>query len=347
MSDSIARLAVVITGDASPLGIATRQATGYVKKFEVETTGSLVQVGQSAKAMNAVFGVASGNLGKLTALGALGPTAGLLVAVAAAGKLAFNIAAASDALEVAAGGNTLDTWAGQWDRVQKASTSIAQSIGRPASEMLTRETQQMADIMLFIADRIMPDQVRQEREKLALLEQQKKAVEARAIVEEKVRKEWEAFAKAVGEAENKAGLKMNSRAESLRESLRTPREELVGALAEAQMLFDRGFISAQTYERAALQAGRAFADANRMGDRMEQRETAATPLVSAASRWTSEGFSALQEARQAAQRQAEIERQQLEAQREANKILEEVRDELTDAGLSKAEAAIVVEEVSW
>lgn len=346
MSDSIAKLSVIITGDASPLGRATAQADGYVRAFERSTGSAMLRAGESAKAMGNAFSVASGNLGKLSSLASLGWVGAIVAATVAAGKLAFNLAAISDELEVAAGGNKLDTWAGQFDRVQAAATSIAQTLGRPIAEFLTHETEQLANVLELIADSIMPDYIRAEQERAKLLEEQKKKEKEIADQKEKAAKAAKAAAEEQARELERIGRDLQSRADAIAKSIRTPREELVGALAEAQMLFDRGFLTAQQYERAAQNAGRAFANATRM-DRPETRESAVTPLVGAATRWTTEGFSALQEARQAQQRQAEVERQQLEEQRKANEILEEMRDQLEDAGLSPGSAAIVVEEVSW
>ena len=370
MADSIAKLSVIITGDASPLGQATRQGTTYVRQFERDSSGSLMAVGNAAKTTSAAFAVAGGNLGRLTALAAnLNPLhAGILLVAAAAIKMGYSLAASADEAQVAAskiadeyeaayeklhgkkidvGFNKEDTWSGQSERLSEQFGRFANAAaGNTLAAVMTKETSDYANILAFLAHQLTPAHVLAEEQRLKVLQKQteemKKQVKAKEEAEKKAKEAAERQAKELADFQRQ----LTTQANALASSLRTPREELVGALAEASQLFARGLISAETYERAARKAGQEFAEASKIQDRIKQ-ESSVTPSVGAATRNTVQGFSALQEGRQAFQRQAEIERQQLEVQREQLKAMEEMRDQLVDAGVSQESAQIIVEEVSW
>ena len=316
MADSIAKLSVVITGDASPLGRATQQASGYVKQFETNTATSLTGIGNSAKAMNAVFSVASGNLGKLTALASLGPAAGLLIAAAAAGKLAYNLAAASDALEVASGAKAADTWAGQFDRVQAAALSIAQTLGRPLSEALTRETATWARILERVATAIMPEQIRQERALAASMEQRKKLADDLA---KKEKEAAEAASKAFRESQDRA----RSAAQRITAALRTPGEIFTDTVAELNRLLEMGLLNIETMNRGLAKARADLVDASKI---VRETKTMVDSYrgVGAAERNTAAGFSAVQAGRAELLRLTELAKQELEEGKRTTKAIADV-----------------------
>ena len=83
MSDSIAKLSVIITGDASPLGRATQQGTQFVRQFETQTTASMLKASDQSKIMSASFALANGNLRSLSSLLAFGWVGGIVIAAAA------------------------------------------------------------------------------------------------------------------------------------------------------------------------------------------------------------------------------------------------------------------------
>lgn len=370
MSDSIARLSVLITGDASPLGQATRQGAGYVKQFERESGGSLMAVGQAARSTSAAFSVAGGNLGKLTSLAAgLNPVhVGLLLVAAAAVKITSSLAQAADEADVSAtkiadayeaayeklhgkkidvGFNKEDSWTGQHERMMQEFGRLQSVLGGPLADGMERISRSFAEVFKMMADDLMSDEQKAQEKKLALLQKQTEELKKQAEAKEKAAKAAQEAAEKEARELARVRKEMQDRADAIARSVRTPREELVASLAELSQLFGAGMLTAEAYERAAQKAGREFAEASKLKDRMEPRESSVSPLVGAATRWTTEGFTALQEARQAGARQAEIARQQLEAEREAARLLEEIRDELTGAGLSEREAGIVVEEVTW
>ena len=307
---------MVITGDASPLGRATQQASGYVRQFETNTASSLTGIGNSAKAMNAVFSVASGNLGKLTALASLGPAAGLLIAAAAAGKLAFSLAAASDALEVAAGGDAANTWAGQFDRVQAAALSIAQTLGRPLSEALTRETATWARILERVATAIMPEQIRQERALAASMERRKK------LAEEIAQKE-EAAAKAASRAFQDAQDKAKSAAERITQSLRTPAEVYADTVAELNNLLQIGLVSVETMGRGVAKARADLIDAGKIARETKSLTSSSGPL-SALERGSSAAIAFIQQSREEQAKANELARQDLEESKRQTKAMQDV-----------------------
>lgn len=322
MADSIAKLAVIITGDAAPLGRATQQGAQFVRQFEAQTTGSLATVGNSAKSMNAAFAVAGGNLGRLTALASLGWVGVLAIGAAAAGKLAFNLAAASDALEVAAGANALDTWAGQFDRVQAAALSIAQTLGRPISEALTAETRGLADLLERIANDIMPEYIRREQELAALAEKRKK-LEAEAAKERK--EAAERAERAFREAEERA----KSAAARITASLRTPAEIFADTIAELNQLFRAGLLNVDTLNRGLDKARADLLEAGKMIEAKSLRPAAA---ITAAERFTASGQSAIEAARRNAEAQLEVERAQLAAAKRREELIKETNRLLRGKG---------------
>lgn len=318
------------------------RAQGIVRGFNsgVGNTGTLArtafkQAGDAAALM-------SGNLMKLGSVAAAVGGAGgpLAIMAAAAAAIAFKLASISDAQRVAAGGE-MGTWAGEWDRASKAATDIAVVLGRPIADVLAKETGDIASILEFIAREIMPDYIREEQKLIALKEKQKAIDKEAAKAAEEAAKKAAEDARLLGEFLEKKGRDMQSRADAIAQSVRTPREELVGALAELSQLFEAGFVSAENYKRAAVEAGEKFREATELKDKAS-KQAKEMQGVGAATSATIAGFSALHKAARFQQTQAELQKEQLREQVKANQILEDLRKDL-----SKQEADIIINEVSF
>lgn len=372
MADSIAKLAVIITGDASPLTAALAKAQADTQAFasgikdpfqrglsvmkaqgseswitglerlkaqganplealRLDASKFTAEAERSAGAafkMSMALQAARGNVGAISNLiQSGGMTGGLVAAGVAAGILAFKLAAISDAQKVASGANPLDTWAGQWDRVQENAEKIGVTLGRPISNVLTRESRDLANILGMISDMIMPETLRQERELIALRAKQAEQAKADAARREAAAKKAAEEARLLGEELERQGREMESRADALARSLRTPREEMVGAIAEAAELMEKGFLSAQNFERAAEAAKEKFREANKIRERAQSR---ADSPVAATDRFTMAGFSAVQQAFRDMKAQEEIEKEQTEELKKQTEIEQEIAKILND-----------------
>lgn len=195
-ADSIAQLAVIIRGDASDFEGTMNRAALSLRRWSADSEDLNAKAFKMSQALSA----ARGNLGALVSIAQQGGLAtGIVAAAAAAGVLAFRLAKVSDAQRVAAAGGKAgpDSWAGQWERAAKAAGSIAATLGRPIADIMARETKQIADILTLIADRILPDELRQEQHKLAILERQKQLMRDQASLKEQLsdltKKEVEQF----------------------------------------------------------------------------------------------------------------------------------------------------------
>lgn len=183
MADSIAKLAIIITGDTSNLDTVMNRAALNMRRWGTEVESSNELTLKMSQAMSA----ARGNVGAMVSILQRGGMAtGITAAAVAAGALAFKLGAISDAQRVLASGGKAggDSWAGQWDRVEKAAGSIAATLGRPFADFQARETQQIATIMEFIARQILPEELRQEQQKIAILEKQKELIRSQADLKE-------------------------------------------------------------------------------------------------------------------------------------------------------------------
>jgi hypothetical protein len=377
---SIAKLAVILTADTSQLTANMGRAQGIVRTFNtnIGSTGSLAKAG--FKQASDAAALLSGNLGRIGQVaGGLGSTGGPLALVAlAAGAISLKLAAISDAQRVAAGGSTLNTWAGQWDRVQKSASSIAVTLGRPIADVMARETGQIANILEGISQSIMPEWQRQEEMVLKIMQAQKAAVKELGDMKDRVvnltKGEADAYRKiqtemtellakqkvmgGLSEAEAKRFERLNqarnalgfrrdmrefdkgaaameaekfrdleSRAKSLTESLRTPREDFVASLADAAAMFEAGVLNAQGYQRAAAAAKEKFREASQI---RERSQTQANSGIAATDRFTMAGFSAVQQASREMQALEAAEKEQIEELKKQTEVEQEIAKILND-----------------
>lgn len=186
--NSIAKLAVILTADTTQLSANMGRAQGIVRNFNsgVGNTGTLAktafkQAGDAAALM-------TGHMNKLGAVaGALGAAGGPFAVLAAVvGAIAFKLASISDAQRVASGASKAATWAGQWERAGKAANDIAITLGRPIADALANETRQIADILSLIAHQIVPDEIRAEQQKLAIIERQNDVLKRQQAIKDQL-----------------------------------------------------------------------------------------------------------------------------------------------------------------
>lgn len=122
---------------------------------------------------------------------------------------------------------------------------------------------------------------------------------------------------------------LKSKAEQIRESMRTPVEVFRDTIGELREMFEREFIDENIFSRAIEKATDDFMEASRA---VKATRLDAGPGTSAAVVGTSEGSRAIAEAQRLAAgmaAQRAVSERQLEAQRQANAILREIRDKPT------------------
>jgi hypothetical protein len=323
VANTIAKLAVIITGDASPLQRSLDKAAMSANNF---ARSSIDGLEQKFKQFNQVLNALSGGnlMGAVVNLGKLAGPIG--IAATAAGALAFKLGAISDAQRVAAGANPADTWAGQFDRVETQVGRIAAILGRPIADVLAHETKQVADTLEMIVRNIMPDWVRQEEAAIALAK--RKSELAKEAVEQKKR-EREEDLKLVRqmherhEFERARGMEQLERARAIANSLRTPREELVATITELGELVHAGALSVEMYERGVRRAKEEFLEADKAKLKMQDR---GTPSVGAAERFTQAGFSAVQAGQRELKNLQAIEEKHLNATFEQTRVMKETNE---------------------
>jgi hypothetical protein len=323
VANTIAKLAVIITGDASPLQRSLDKAAMSANNF---ARSSIDGLEQKFKQFNQVLNALSGGnlMGAVVNLGKLAGPIG--IAATAAGALAFKLGAISDAQRVAAGANPADTWAGQFDRVETQVGRIAAILGRPIADVLAHETKQVADTLEMIVRNIMPEWVRQEEARIAAAKRAGEEAKKEAAEKKKAAQEAEKAAQKARELadyEKQKGMEQLGRARAIADSLRTPREELVATLGELSVLLNAGALSVEMYQRGIAKAREEFEDATRVKRDFERTSTQG---VGAAERFTAAGFSAVQAGQRELKAIADHAKKQLEAQREQARLHKETNE---------------------
>lgn len=326
MADSIAKLAVVITGDASPLAKATGDAAQIVRKFDSDTSNAFANGVKGAKLFQAAIHGAEGSLRGLGHLAELSfGVAGPLLAIAGIAKATFEFAAAADELNVKLGASELDTWAGQWKRLTENVSTAVGIIGEPLAGAAKEASAAFADLAASFNEWMRPG-ITAELEAVAHAEERakehaKQQAIAKKAAEEAERKRAQAAKEAADAAEKERDAmtqwmhEQDRAADSIRKSVATPLEQLKDKFLELRQLFHDGFIDEETVGRAAEQAVDAFRKAK--GELTRDTGTAAV------NRFTTAGFSAVQSGQRELQRLEQIQKDQLA---EAKKIADVDRE---------------------
>lgn len=326
MADSIAKLAVVITGDASPLAQATNRASNIVRGFgnEFTTFGQKSGQGlnlatQSAYKLSTALSAARGNLGAAFTVG--GPA---LLAITAMTAGVLKLAAAGDTLMQKLGADKLDTWAGQWERVNEQIGIMGTTFTTIAAEASSG----LADMLAGINESLFPDSVAYTNALKARQDAAKKAVEHGKKQEEANKRQIAINKKAAEEQQRERDAMLDmanarrDRADQIRESVMSPAKEMQRTFHELRSMFDDGLIDEETAMRAGMKAREAFDNASGSRSKEAQARTGAA----AAERFTMAGFSAAQSGQRQIEQQLRVQQQQLKAEQEQVKRQQETND---------------------
>jgi hypothetical protein len=348
VADSIAKLAVVITGDAGPLATALAKASanvdswsrgmatmavqndkwlaglekmrpgsaGNANPFEAMrlgasgASGSIDRLNTASVKLSTTLSALRGNWGAAFSVG--GPALlGITATILAVRKLAT----AGDDLLEKIGADELETWSGQWGRLNEQLGVT----GLRFTEIAREATGDLADAMAGINQALFPDSV-------AHIE----AIKAREFTEKRIKEQKEAAAKAAekqakankeaAEAQQRERDAMldianarRDRAQSITDSLRTPSEELIAKFRELRELFAGGVIDQELFG----QSGERMID--EAMDRIKRTKTheRKTEGIAAAERFTSSGASAVEASKREIERLAKISQQELEESKKA------------------------------
>lgn len=346
MSDSISKLAVIITGDTAPLSSAMQKAMRDVDIFAAMTAqraregadawnAGLARMKEAAEAaknpfeqlnlgarkmaggfdsatasgvkLSTMLGAFRGNLNAAFLVG--GPAAlGIAAMVLGVKKLAD----AGDDLLVRLGEDKLNTWAGQWERLNEQLGIAGMNFAAIAAEA----TAGLAETLASINEALFPESVahadalkaRQAAEKQ--IEESKKKQNDENEKQLRLNKE----AAEAQERERDALLEFKQRfidrGDDIRKSVLTPAEKLRETFLELRQLLSGGFIDEATAERA----GQAAVDAiHKAKDEISRPDQG----VGAVNRFTTAGFSAVQSGKRELERISELQRQEVEAAKRA------------------------------
>lgn len=314
MAESIAKLAVIITGDAAPLARAMGQASAAITKTERSTIKLSSALSALRGNWSAAFGVGGGGALAITAM--------------AAGV--FKLAAAGDHLMQKIGADKLETWAGQWERVNEQLGVM----GLRFSTIAAESSSALADTLGGINEALFPDAValvnaikeREAREK-SITEQKKKQEEANKKQAQANKEAAEAQ-----QRERDALLDManaqRDRGDAIREAVRTPLEEMKATFAELRALLSQGFLDEQTAIRAGEAAAKRFKDAIAAPERAMHTSHG----VAAADRFSVAGFSAVQSGLRDLDRLEKVQKDQLAEQKRQTKVQEEIAKAMANLG---------------
>lgn len=350
-ANSIAKLAVVITGDSSPLAQSMNDGAQHIRTFasHAEHAGHEGALGALAsglkigvQGMHAFEGSTRGIIHTLHNLA--GPAGIALVAAAGIGFLTVKMTEAADAAREArnkinedfakafegATGNKLDikpeeTVSEAWKDLKASVADFFATLGENSGivdglislmKELTESVKSWADFF----------KTAEQKQREALAESRKaqiKGLEEQAKKREEQRKKDEEDARRQLED-------IKRRADAITKAMRTPAEVMRDTFGELKELLDLGAISWETFNRGAQKALDDFAKAK---EQQKQVQDAARP-VAALDRFSSGAFSAIQAASRERDKQVAIQQQQLDIEREQKKELEQINAQLAGKPLT-------------
>lgn len=322
MADSIAKLAVVITGDAGPLAQATNRASNIVRGFGNDFTHvgqkarSLDVATQSTVKLSTALSAARGNLGAAFTVG--GPA---LLAITAMTAGVLKLASAGDTLLQKIGADKLETWAGQWERVNEQLGIMGMRFTLIAREA----SSDFADMLSGVNQALFPDAVAHVNAIKAREAAEKKMADDKERAAEAAKKQAQAN-KEAAEAQQKerdALLEMKfaqrDRADQIRDSVATPAEELRKTFVELRSLLASGFLDEESAMRAAKAAQMKF-------DADKPRKDFRSEGVAAADKFSMAGFSAVQGGLREIDRLERVQKESLKEEQRQTGIQKEIRD---------------------
>lgn len=344
---------MLITGDASPLGQATRQGSNFVRQFERESGNSLATVGSATKkfatAMNTSFQSPRSMLMGVAGLMAGGPTA---IATAAGLATAAVTAFAAEGVRAAA---TMEQMRADTVRAfQESAAAIGEFEGKFVDTTNTVQGRSKATgdaIRAHLAGHAEPvmDPLRAGLGGLAKLiegssrgfgfttagkfkeeiDGLKEATEwnEKLLRMEKVMEDARAAnRKKAREEQDKLNAAMKRQADEMAKSVRTPLEAFVDSMREAQKLLDKGLIKDETFERMREKLRAELLQATKPKDTFRERGEFQT--AAAVERNTMAGFSAAIRNALASRQREDIERRQLQVEQQQLEVLRRAEEHL-------------------
>lgn len=270
-ANSIAKLSVLITGDSSGLSRAAQQSDGIIRQFgsSVDRSGRFTaQLGVAVARTSGAFGPFGRAVGSVAGqAGAMGALAGAVVGIgAAAAAAAFKLTSMADAARDA----RIEIKRAYEEAVAERDGTKPKATEKTNKELFADIKEQFSDFGELAGLTFKPflsgvASLTKDFKELVFgtevtkaLDKEKASVkglgeETKKITEEN-RKRAEEASRAAEKAQRDAEQaieRLRQRGVSLTESLRTPIEKYKDALKEAAELAAKGFIDAQTLQRAA------------------------------------------------------------------------------------------------
>ena len=313
MANSIAKLAVIFTSNTSGLAKGAQQAAGIVRGANTQIAGSFGGIGTASTAAGVAIGsLASAGVMALARLGKEAAKFSLNAAVEFRNarieilKEYDRLIGKNDEFRQQFG-LTTDGLSANLERLK---TTVGAAL-QPLEYGLGRVAQGAADIVEKLGNNITSG-----------------GITKAASDFEKLRKQVEAAAQAEKDAADKRKTaadnarrqieSMQSAAESLTQSLRTPGEVYADTMAELNKLTQRGLISMETFQRGAAKARR---DLMQVEKASRQLPSGRSMAAGAVERFTTAGFSAVSQGREELNRIANLSKQQTDVLRKQETLL--------------------------
>ena len=313
MANSIAKLAVIFTSNTSGLAKGAQQAAGIVSGANAKMAGSFGGIGTASTAA----GVAIGSLA----------SAGVMALARLAKEAAkFSLNAAVEfrnaRIEILKEYDRLigknDEFRQQFGATNEGITAnlerLKNSVGaalQPVEYGIGKVAGAAANLVEKISAKISGDGILKAASDFDKL---RKQVEAAAQAEkDAAAKRQDAADKARRQIES-----MQSAAESLTQSLRTPAEVYADTMAELNKLTQRGLISMEVFQRGAAKARRDLMQVEKASRALPSGRSLAAGAVE---RFTTAGFSAVSQGREELNRIANLSKQQTDVLRKQEILL--------------------------
>lgn len=304
-ADSIAKLAVLILGDANPLGQALRSGAQMVDRFVSNTNASFAKMAFK-KGFQAVAGAVADEVRR--GAESLMQYEDRMMAV---GKQYDELLMQQGRFTKASvdGTNTLSTqWTNFKQNLADSGAGLASLLIGPLKQLndLLANTNSARDMQTLraqadAAEKSVARQVENQKKKNALIEEERR-LQAKLIEEAQRKMESDMEA-------------LRNRAEAIRESLRTPDEVFRDTISELKVLQSQGLLSLETFSRGIAKAREELTGAAKA-----RRDLfSSTQSVAAVERHTAAGFSAVQSGKAELARIEALEKQQLAEAKNAAK----------------------------
>lgn len=284
--------------------LAAQNAPGAGGPFDSLTLGARQYVAAANEAhhstvqLSTVMAAMRGNIPAIFKVG--GRAAGPALVLIGTAVAAYKLGAAADALHTKLGAAEIDTWAGQWKRIKEEWAESAGIVGGPLAFAFKEASEDLANLQERFNEWIKPDRIREmERHMATLAAQQAAEAENTKRAAEAMKAKAEAVKEAAEAAERERDANSDfqrsnfSRADAIRDMVRTPGEELQRFTIELKSLFASGFIDQETMNRALEMAEQKARDA--VSGKQAAAARSQQPLA-AVERFTSAGFTAVQQA---------------------------------------------------